>query len=228
MTPTTPTMPTMPNDAKLCYRSLSVVKVCIIEQIDSMSVPTPAAGPAPAAPAAIQMPSMRAKASPPAPFTMAGGARILPDGTLNAPDVLLGLILILGISQAHLIPSDIHRFTDTILGRILLFTAAISMTAWKGWVLGILTAVLVLRLLMHAGRQEADVTERFSNKITEGFSSCAPVVIAGGNGTDSIKTVTANKSDGYEKHRWFVEQLFDEEPTLIETEKVRTMPVLGR
>lgn len=168
----------------------------------------------------------------PAPFSLAGGARILPDGTLNAPDVLLGLLLILGISQAHQIPSDIHRFTDTILGRILLFTAAIAMTAWKGWVLGILTAVLVLRLLMHAGRQEVDVTERFSNVIKEGFNSCipgqsAPVLVAGG-GADTIKTVTANKSDNYQKHKWFVERLFDEEPTLIETEKVRTMPVLGK
>ena len=194
-----------------------------------MSAPATAA---PAAPATAAPATMRARALPPAPFTMAGGARILPDGTLNAPDVLLALLLILGISQAHLIPSDIHRFTDTILGRILLFTAAIAMTAWKGWVLGILTAVLVLRLLMHAGRQEADVTERFSNKISEGFNSCipgqsAPILVAGG-GADTIKTVTANKSDGYKKHKWFVEQLFDEEPTLIETEKVRTMPVLGK
>ncbi len=191
-----------------------------------MAASTPAQGPT-----AMPVPANRLPKEP-APFSLAGGARILPDGTLNAPDVLLGLLLILGISQAHQIPSDIHRFTDTILGRILLFTAAIAMTIWKGWVLGILTAVLVLRLLMHAGRQEADVTERFSNTIREGFESCipgqsAPVVIAGG-GADSIKTVTANKSDDYKKHKWFVERLFDEEPTLIETEKVRTMPVLGK
>ncbi len=192
-----------------------------------MAAPTPAPGPT-----AMPVPATRLPKQP-APFSLAGGARILPDGTLNAPDVLLGLLLILGISQAHQIPSDIHRFTDTILGRILLFTAAIAMTVWKGWVLGILTAVLVLRLLMHAGRQEADITERFSNTIKEGFESCipgqsAPVVIAGGGGADSVKAVTANKSDGYEKHKWFVERLFDEEPTLIETEKVRTMPVLGK
>lgn len=194
-----------------------------------MAAPTPAPAPGPTA-----MPALAARLpKEPAPFSLAGGARILPDGTLNAPDVLLGLFLILGISQAHQIPSDIHRFTDTILGRILLFTAAIAMTAWKGWVLGILTAVLVLRLLMHAGRQEADVTERFSNTIREGFESCIPgqsahpVMIVGG-GADSVKAVTANKSDDYKKHKWFVERLFDEDPTLIETEKVRTMPVLGK
>ena len=187
---------------------------------------TPA--PAPAAPPAPGAPFKHTGGMQPPSFTLAGGARILPDGTLNAPDVLLAVLIILGISQAHQIPSDIHRFTDTILGRILLFTAAIAMTAWKGWVLGILTAVLVLRLLMHAGRQEVDVTERFARPISEGFASCAPdaspVVWSR---AESVKAVPANKSDDYKKHKWFVEELFNEEPTMIETEKVRTLPVLG-
>ena len=179
-------------------------------------------------PSALSMTNSVAKQ--PLPFTLSGGARIVPDGTLNAPDVLLGLILILGISQAHQIPSDIHHFTDTILGRILLFTAAIAMTAWKGWVLGLLTAMFVLRLLMHTNRQDFDISERFTDKIKEGFESCSPEFAAPMlcTGDQSVKPVIGNKSDGYAAHKWFVERLFDEEPTLIETEKVRTTAVTGR
>jgi hypothetical protein len=188
-----------------------------------MSVP----GPPPTLAAPVPAGPMKAQ---PAPFTLAGGARILPDGTLKAPDVLLGLILVIGIAQAHLIPSDIHRFTDTILGRILLFTAAIAMTAWKGWVLGLLTATFVLRLIMHSSRQEAEVTERYATQISEGFSSCLPDLGAPilSNTTQEIKPIIPNKSEGGKNHKWFVERLFDEEPILIETDKVRTQAVNGK
>jgi hypothetical protein len=191
-----------------------------------MATPGPAPSmPAPAAPATG--PSVK---GPPPSFTLAGGARILPDGTLNAPDVLLGIILVIGIAQAHLIPSDIHRFTDTILGRILLFAGAIAMTAWKGWVLGLLTATFVLRLIMHSNRQDSEISQRYATQISEGFSSRLPDLGAPIMSADSheIKPVIPNKSDNCKNHKWFVERLFDEEPILIETEKVRTLPVQGR
>ena len=176
---------------------------------------------APSAPTTPRQLGGAGSTSPPS-FTLAGGSRILPDGTLNAPDVLLALILIVGVAQAHLIPSDIHRFTDTILGRIVLFAVAIAMTAWKGWVIGLLTALLVLRLLMHSGRAEEDVAQRFTPKVQEMFANRA----ATEGFQDQIKAVTKNKDDNA-KHRWFVEKVFDEEPEWIETEKVKTQAVTG-
>jgi hypothetical protein len=178
--------------------------------------PAPSAPPTPR-----QLGGAPAPTGPP-PFSLAGGARITQDGTLNAPDVLLALVLIVGVAQAHLIPSDIHRFTDTILGRIILFAIAIAMTAWKGWVIGLLTALFVLRLLMHTSRAETDVADRFTPEVQEMFSS--PVTIE--KFQDQIKAVTKNKDDE-KKHRWFVEKVFNEEPDWIETEKVKTQAVTG-
>jgi hypothetical protein len=156
----------------------------------------------------------------PPSFTLKGGARILPDGSLNAPDVLLAIILIVGVAQAHLLPSDVLRFTDHILGRIILFVVAIAMTAWKGWVIGLLTAILSLRLLMHSGRAQADVEERFTGKIREKFANQVLETFQDQN----VKVVSKN-SDECNKHRWYVEKVFEEEPEWIETDKVKTEAV---
>ncbi len=43
----------------------------------------------------------------PALNVLTGGARITPDGTVNAPDVLLSLIFIVGIAQAHQFPEEV-------------------------------------------------------------------------------------------------------------------------
>lgn len=168
-------------------------------------------------------PSPEQKGGAPPPFTLAGGSRILPDGTLNAPDVLLAILLIVAVAQAHLVPSDIHRFIDTILGRILLFTIVISITAWKGWVIGLLTAMFALRLLMHSGRSESDVEERFSGRVQEYFTNQAA---SEGFSDQNFKKVTKNETDK-EKHRWFVEEVLEEEPDWIETDKVKTETVKG-
>lgn len=180
---------------------------------------TPVASPPPRIPSS----SPRQEGGGPPPFTLAGGSRILPDGTLNAPDVLLAILLIVAVAQAHLVPSDIHRFIDTILGRILLFVIVISITAWKGWVIGLLTAMVALRLLMHSGRSEADVEERFSGRIQEYFTNQAA---SEGFTDQNFKKVTKNETDE-EKHRWFVEEVFDEQPDWIETDKVKTETVKG-
>ena len=167
--------------------------------------------------------SRQAGGAAPLPFTLAGGSRILPDGTLNAPDVLLAILLIVAVAQAHLIPSDIHRFIDTILGRILLFVITIAITAWKGWIIGLLTAMFALRLLMHSGRSEADVQERFSGRIQEYFTNKGATE---GFNDQNVKAVTKNDTDE-EEHRWFVEKVFQEEPKWIETDKVKTETVKG-
>jgi hypothetical protein len=180
---------------------------------------SPVASPSPHKPTSSRQ---QGGAAPPQ-FTLAGGSRILPDGTLNAPDVLLAILLIVAVAQAHLVPSDIHRFIDTILGRILLFVIVIAITAWKGWVIGLLTAMVALRLLMHTGRSEADVQERFSGRVQEYFTNKAA---AEGFTEQNIKMVTKNKNEE-EKHRWFVEEVLEEEPDWIDTDKVKTEAIKG-
>ncbi len=172
--------------------------------------------PAPAAPA------------PPPPFTLVGGSRITPDGTVNAPDVLLGIIFAVGVALAHQFPPELYEFADMLLGRILLFTLVIAFTAWKGWVIGLLAALFALRLIQHTSRTQRDIEERFAGRIREAFVSRLPDLGVPINSNDdmNIRPIPTNKKDA--KHRWFVERVFDEDPKLLETEKVRTLAVQGR
>lgn len=143
---------------------------------------------------------------------------------MNAPDVLLGLIFAVGVAMAHKFPPEIYRFTDTLLGRAILFTLVIAFTAWKGWAIGLLSALFALRLIQHTGRTQRDVEERFSGRIKEHFTSRLPDMGVPLNSNDDM----AIRSIPKPKHRWFVEKIFDENPTMLETEKVRTLAVQGR
>lgn len=174
---------------------------------------------------AMPAPAAAPTTTHPPSFTLVGGSRITPDGTVNAPDVLLGLIFAVGVGLAHQFPPELYEFADTLIGRAILFTLAIAFTAWKGWVIGLLAALFALRLIQHTGRTERDVEERFAAPIREAFVNRLPDLGVPLNSNDdmTIRPVTNGKKD-----RWFVERLFDENPKLLETDKVRTLAVQGR
>ena len=156
----------------------------------------------------------------------AGGARMTADGTVNAPDVLLGLILIVGIAQAHQFPEELLRFTDTLLGRALLFALTIAFTAWKGWTIGLLFALLSARLIQHTGRAEQMTAERFEAPLQEAFGD-APVGAVGSVTPLVFSDDMAIQPIQKKKHKWFIERVLKENPIRIESEKVRTQPVQG-
>lgn len=154
----------------------------------------------------------------------AGGVRMTADGTVNAPDVLLGLIFVVGIAQAHQFPEDLLRFTDTLLGRALLFALTIAFTVWKGWTIGLLFALLSARLIQHTGRADEITAARYEAPLQEAFrgipddSAVLPLVFS-----DDMTIKPIEKK----KHKWFIERVLKENPTRIESEKVRTQPVQG-
>ena len=155
----------------------------------------------------------------------AGGAR--PDsGTANAPDVLLSLILIVGIAQAHQFPEDLLRFTDTLLGRALLFALTIAFTAWKGWTVGLLFALLAARLIQHTGRAEQMTAARYEGPLQEAFGD-APVGDVGSITPLVFSDDMTIKPIEKKKHKWFIERVLKENPIRIESEKVRTQAVQG-
>ncbi len=183
---------------------------------------------------APQPPAASIKAPGLAP-PQAGGARPA-STTINAPDVLLGLILIVGIAQAHQFPEDLLRFTDTLLGRALLFALTIAFTAWKGWTIGLLFALLAARLIQHTGRAEQMTAARYEAPLQEAFGGAnadadAPGGAMGG-ATDAILPLVfsdnmAIKPIDKKKHKWFIERVLQENPTRIESERVRTQAVQG-
>ncbi len=158
-----------------------------------------------------------------APPLQAGGTRMTADGTVNAPDVLLGLILIVGIAQAHQFPEELLRFTDTLLGRALLFALTIAFTAWKGWTIGLLFALLSARLIQHTGRAEQMTAERFEAPLQEAFGGTPGDAVTPLVFSDDMTIQPIDKK----KHKWFIERVLKENPIRIESEKVRTQPVQG-
>ncbi len=160
----------------------------------------------------------------PVPLPQAGGARITASGTVNAPDVLLGIIFIVGIAQAHKFPEDLLRFTDTLLGRTILFALTIALTVWKGWTIGLLFALLSARLIQHTGRAAEMTAARYEAPLQEAFggspddAAVLPLVFS-----DDMTIHPVEKKE----HKWFIERVLKENPTRIESEKVRTQPVQG-
>jgi hypothetical protein len=155
----------------------------------------------------------------------AGGARPT-SGTINAPDVLLGLILIVGIAQAHQFPEELLRFTDTLLGRALLFALTIAFTAWKGWTIGLLFALLAARLIQHTGRAEQMTAARYEAPLQEAFGDAdadAPGRVLPSVFSDDMTIKPIDKK----KHKWFIERVLQENPIRIESERVRTQAVQG-
>ncbi len=175
---------------------------------------------------APQPPAAPIKALPPPP--QAGGARITASGTVNAPDVLLGIIFIVGIAQAHKFPEDLLRFTDTLLGRTILFALTIALTVWKGWTIGLLFALLSARLIHHTGRAAEITAARYETPLQEAFGG------ANADAPDDTAVTPLVFSDDMtiqpiekKKHKWFIERVLKENPIRIESEKVRTQPVQG-
>ncbi len=154
------------------------------------------------------------------------------DGTVNAPDVLLGLILIVSIAQAHQAPVELLRFTDTLLGRALLFALTIAFTAWKGWTIGLLFALLAARLIQHTGRAEQMTAERFEAPLQEAFADADADAPDGEKDGAAVFPLVFGDHMTIQpiekkKHKWFIERVLKENPTRIETDKVRTQAVQG-
>lgn len=112
--------------------------------------------------------------------------------------LLYGAALVLVIVYAPLIPTDIRRFADSILGRIVMVGAVYGVIQTLGWVYGLLTAMAFLVLLQGISR----------SPLLEGFD---------GGGTVSEKRRMGR--------RWFVERVLGEHPEKIATDRVMTSAV---
>ena len=137
--------------------------------------------------------------SPVQPLVMKGGARDLFIDMVKRHESPLTVYTLLGITlcivYVKLIPLKIRRHADTLLGRLALFILTIVVAKYTTWSNGLLVAVFALLLLS------------MSPRTTEGFQDGS-----------SKKKVT-------DKNLWWVEQVFKENPTEIDEDKVITSAI---
>jgi hypothetical protein len=100
--------------------------------------------------------------------------------------------LAIGIVYVKQIPIKIRRYADTLLGRIVLFTATVVIGKYTSWANGLLVAVFALLLLS------------MSPRTSEGFQV-----------QTSVKKVN-------DKNKWWVETVLGENPYSIEEDEVST------
>ena len=115
--------------------------------------------------------------------------------------IYLGIALVLGITYIGQIPDRYSYQANTVIGRLLLFLAAVFVADTYSWVYGVLMALFVVLLIAVSPRSRS-----------EGFQNGK-----GGNGLD-VKMVTQQK-------RWWSEEVLQENPIGIEEEKVKTAAI---
>jgi hypothetical protein len=116
--------------------------------------------------------------------------------------IYLGVALVLGITYVGQIPDKYTYQANTVIGRLLLFLAAVFVADTYSWVYGVLMALFVVLLIAVSPRTRS-----------EGFQNGKE----GGNGLN-IKMVSQQK-------RWWSEEVLQENPIGIEEEKVRTAAI---
>lgn len=136
---------------------------------------------------------------------MKGGARVymwdIAQKYAEPLHIYLGIALVLGITYIGQIPDRYSYQANTVIGRLLLFLAAVFVADTYSWVYGVLMALFVVLLIAVSPRSRS-----------EGFQNGK-----GGNGLD-VKMVTQQK-------RWWSEEVLQENPIGIEEEKVKTAAI---
>ena len=113
-------------------------------------------------------------------------------------EVYIGLILGVAIVYVKQIPEYIKDQADSLLGRLLLFLLAILLTDMYSWMYGLLAVLFIALLIAQAPR---------SNRIREAFQD-----------KQFTKKVPKDR-------KWFVEEVFHENPESIEDELVSTTAI---
>lgn len=122
---------------------------------------------------------------------------------LDSPlQLVYGLLLVLTIVYSPALPTDLRQFADSFLGRVFGVALVYGATEAMGWVYGLLTALAFLLILNGA--------PRYGTTFLEGFD--------GGGGVTRKTAITHDT-------RWFVEQVLNECPSKIDTDRVMTSAI---
>ena len=141
-------------------------------------------------------------APPPPPTIMKGGSREQTMDVLRKYakpiEVYIGIALGVAIVYVRQIPESIKDQADSFIGRLLLFVVTVLVADMYSWIYGLMMALFVAILIAQAPR---------SNRIREAFQD-----------KQFTKKVPKDK-------RWFVEEVFGENPDVIQDELVSTTAI---
>ncbi len=156
------------------------------------------------------------------PQVQVGGVRKTIVDTLTKAykpaSLIINLILILVIVYGKLIPEQIRKQADTLLGRLFLILFVITVTLEFGWITGLLAALAVALFL--GNPKNNTPFSKASYPIAENFQVKEKFGPGSGE-TTSIKV--PKESD----NKWLVEKILKENPVAIEEERVETIAVQG-
>jgi Ca2+/Na+ antiporter len=114
-------------------------------------------------------------------------------------EVYIGIAIGVAIVYCKQIPESIKEQANSLLGRLLLFILAVLIADMYSWIYGLLFVVLVSLLIAQAPR---------SNQMREAFQD---------------KQIT--KKIPKDHRLWFVEEVFHENPEMIQDELVSTTAI---
>ena len=137
----------------------------------------------------------------PVPAIMTGGAKALMVDIIKKHwtpiEIYILIALTLGIIYVKHIPVKLRRYSETFLGRTLLFTFTIVVAHTSSFSNGLLVAIFTLLLLS------------MSPRTSEGFQS---------DTKNKLKIINDTK-------KWWVERVFKENPIGIEDDEVKTSAI---
>ena len=157
--------------------------------------------------------------------------------------VLFTIILVILIVFAGAVPPAYKQFLDTWYGRLAAAVAVLAIARLGGWYIGVAAAVAVLVLM------PTNMREGFMGKQKSGFRGGGGGGGRGGGGfsTSYDQTIRNFTDYGEEKEesidgfyagadknqqvpeerrkRWFIEEVMNENPEVIETDTVETQPI---
>ena len=114
-------------------------------------------------------------------------------------EVYIGIAIGVAIVYCKQIPESIKEQANSLLGRLLLFILAVLIADMYSWIYGLLFVVLVSLLIAQAPR---------SNQMREAFQD---------------KQIS--KKIPKDRRLWFVEEVFHENPEMIQDELVSTTAI---
>ena len=114
------------------------------------------------------------------------------------PDIIIGLLYAIGIAYVDSIPSKFLKAADSFLGRVAMFVVILGFAVSGKWILGLLATIFALRLMRYDST--VGIVEPFLEQIV-------------------------TKVEKRDNDKWFVEEVLDEKPTIIEEKIIETQSV---